>query len=73
MELQFDLFDDDRNRILESSSYPEFKEALIRYDCRLCPLAGSRSRIVVDRGNPESEIMAISERSEKEKTHLGTS
>ena len=60
--VQFDLFDDTRNRILTAESYDEFRESLSSYDCRLCHLSGSRKRIVIDRGNPHSRIMVISER-----------
>lgn len=60
--VQFDLFDDTHNRILTSGTYEEFKENLISYDCRLCHLHNSRKNIVIDRGNPHSPIMVISER-----------
>ncbi|MDD5557728.1 MAG: uracil-DNA glycosylase [bacterium] len=60
--MQFDLFDSERNRILEADSYDEFKRLLEGYDCRACDLHRHRNRIVVDRGNPSSRIMVISER-----------
>lgn len=60
--VQFDLFDDTHNRILTSETYEAFRENLSSYDCRLCPLCNSRKNIVIDRGNPHSPIMVISER-----------
>lgn len=60
--MQIDLFDTEFNQILSTESYPEFKEKLQAYNCQRCTLCHSRSKIVVDRGNPGASIMAISER-----------
>ncbi len=59
--MQFDLFDDTRNKILGAKSYAEFKEELIRSDCTKCPLSDSRTHIVVDRGNPQAKVLMIGE------------
>jgi DNA polymerase len=60
--VQIDLFDTVFNEIMSSPTYGEFKERLQAYDCRRCTLCHSRSNIVIDRGNPQSSIMIISER-----------
>ena len=60
--MQIDLFDTEFNQVMGSSTYGEFKERLQAYNCRRCTLCHSRSNIVIDRGNPESSIMIISER-----------
>ncbi|MEE9270012.1 MAG: uracil-DNA glycosylase [Candidatus Krumholzibacteria bacterium] len=60
--MQIDLFDAELNHILGASTYGEFKERLQGYDCQRCTLCHSRSNIVIDRGNPRSDIMIISER-----------
>ena len=69
--VQFDLFDDTHNRILTSDTYDKFKDHLSSYDCRLCPLSRSRKRIVIDRGNPGSRIMVISERPGENEDRMG--
>ncbi|MCU0728255.1 MAG: uracil-DNA glycosylase, partial [Planctomycetes bacterium] len=43
------------------AGYSVFREALATGGCRLCALAGNRTRIVVDRGNPGARAMAIGE------------
>ncbi|MBN1688258.1 MAG: uracil-DNA glycosylase [Candidatus Omnitrophica bacterium] len=58
---QFDLFDTTQNKVLDSRSYPEFKETLIASNCDKCELFHSRTNIVVDRGNPESKVLMIGE------------
>ena len=60
--MQSDLFDNEFNLILDSSSYKDFADRLRAYDCRRCSLCESRTKIVVDRGNPLAKVMAISER-----------
>lgn len=60
--MQSDLFDADYNTILAAGTYREFHDKLKAYDCRRCSLCHSRSQIVIDRGNPETDIMIISER-----------
>jgi DNA polymerase len=60
--MQIDLFDTEFNAILSSPTYGEFKERLQAYNCRRCTLCHSRSKIVIDRGNPEANIMIVSER-----------
>jgi DNA polymerase len=60
--MQSDLFDTEYNSILASASYRDFHEKLKAYDCRRCTLCHSRSQIVIDRGDPETPIMLISER-----------
>lgn len=60
--MQSDLFDTQYNEILASESYQEFSERLRAYDCRRCGLCHSRSKIVIDRGNPDASILTISER-----------
>ncbi|MDH3216018.1 MAG: uracil-DNA glycosylase, partial [Candidatus Krumholzibacteria bacterium] len=60
--MQIDLFDAEFNQIMGSRVYGEFKQLLQNYSCKRCTLCHSRSNIVVDRGNPDSHIMIISER-----------
>lgn len=60
--MQIDLFDTEFNNIMSSPTYGEFKERLEAYNCRRCTLCHSRSKIVIDRGNPQAAIMIISER-----------
>ena len=59
--MQFDLFDAGSNDILASATYAEFKERLLRSNCQRCGLCAQRTHIVVDRGNPETPILAIGE------------
>ena len=58
---QFELFDDPSNRILAATDYSEFHRLLSEFDCRKCSLAGQRTNIVIDRGNPESKVLLIGE------------
>ena len=51
--MQFDLFDETENKILDAKTYAEFKSALVASQCTKCALSESRRHIVVDRGNPE--------------------
>ncbi len=59
--MQFDLFDGTRNKILESKTYAEFKEALVASQCTKCQLSEARTHIVVDRGNPNAGVVMIGE------------
>ena len=59
---QVDLFDQSLNALLGAKTYDEFASGLRAYDCRRCTLCASRTRIVVDRGNPRASVMIISER-----------
>ena len=59
--MQFDLFDQTQNTILDAKTYADFKEALIQSHCTKCPLSQSRRNIVVDRGNPNAKVLMIGE------------
>lgn len=59
--VQFDLFDQAANHILDTASYEAFKERLLASNCQRCPLGKGRTHIVVDRGNPKSAILVIGE------------
>lgn len=60
--MQSDLFDTEYNSILAATTYREFHDKLKAYDCHRCTLCHSRSQIVIDRGDPDTAIMLISER-----------
>ena len=60
--MQFDLLDAEYNEVLGQPTYVSFCDALRAFGCQRCPLGASRDKIVIDRGNPESEVMIISER-----------
>ena len=59
--MQFDLFDVKSNDLLTQATYGQFAQALRASGCRKCALHGSRTNIVVDRGNPNARIMVIGE------------
>ncbi len=59
--MQFDLFDQTANQILEAKTYAEFKKLLKDSACAKCALSESRRNIVVDRGNPEALVLMIGE------------
>lgn len=59
--MQFDLFDDMLNRIITAPDYEKFKKLLEESNCDRCGLSQSRTRIVVDRGNPKARIVFIGE------------
>jgi len=59
--MQFDLFDDTKNKILGAKTYESFKEELIKSNCAKCELSKSRTHIVVDRGNPNAKVLIIGE------------
>ncbi len=56
-----DLFDQSQNEILVAKTYAEFKKALAESNCQRCALSGSRTHIVVDRGDPEADVLFIGE------------
>jgi uracil-DNA glycosylase family 4 len=60
-DIQFNLFDPEMNELLSADSYSKFREMLVRSDCQRCDLHKSRTRIVVDRGNPSAPILAVGE------------
>ena len=62
MATEFDLFDSAYNEVLAASSYAEFRKRLTAYNCQKCPRGKARSHIVIDRGNPDSKILIVSER-----------
>lgn len=59
--MQFDLFDNVQNSVLNAKAYPEFKKSLEESNCQLCELSKSRRNIVVDRGNPGAKVVMIGE------------
>jgi DNA polymerase len=69
--MQFDLFDQDHNRILESTDYRQFRQRLREYSCKRCELYKYRRNIVIDRGNPDARIVVISERPGENEDRLG--
>ena len=62
MPVEFDLFDSAYNNVLASSSYADFRGRLTAYNCQKCPRGKARNHIVIDRGNPDSKILIVSER-----------
>ena len=71
MSTEFDLFDSNYNAVLSAPSYTEFCVKLAAYNCQKCPRGRARSRIVIDRGNPDSDILIISERPGDNEDALG--
>ena len=61
MTPQFDLFDSTQNKILAAGTYTQFKAELLASNCTKCALSGSRTQIVIDRGNPEAKVLFIGE------------
>jgi DNA polymerase len=59
--MQFDLFDQTANQILEAKTYGDFKRFLAESNCTKCSLAEGRRHIVVDRGNPNAGVLMIGE------------
>ncbi|MBI4229583.1 MAG: uracil-DNA glycosylase [Planctomycetes bacterium] len=59
--MQFDLFDETANAVLGTPTYAAFRERLLASNCQRCPLGGTRTNIVVDRGNPDRPILVIGE------------
>ena len=62
MPVEFDLFDSAYNDVLAAPSYAEFRKRLTAYNCQRCPRGKARNHIVIDRGNPGSKILVVSER-----------
>lgn len=60
--MQFDLLDSSHNEVLSTETYDDFCRVLRSSNCRRCPLGDKRDKIVIDRGNPKSAVMVISER-----------
>jgi uracil-DNA glycosylase family 4 len=60
--VEFDLFDSAYNDVLAASGYVEFRKRLNSYNCQKCPRGRARNHIVIDRGNPDSRILIVSER-----------
>ncbi len=60
--MQIDIFDQEYNSILASTTYTEFAERMQAYGCRRCELCESRFHLVLDRGNPSSDVLIVSER-----------
>jgi uracil-DNA glycosylase len=58
---QFDLFDNTQNHVLDAPNYEQFKAQLAASGCQACALSASRTHIVVDRGNPASDVLMIGE------------
>jgi len=50
-----------QDQILKTTSYKKFRELLLNSNCQLCGLHKTRTKLVVDRGNPASSIMMIGE------------
>lgn len=59
--MQFDLFDQAQNRILEAPDYRSFRDLLRASNCDRCGLSQSRTNIVVDRGNPDAQVLLVGE------------
>jgi DNA polymerase len=69
--VEFDLFDSAYNDVLAASSYGEFRNRLTSYDCQKCPRGRARTHIVLDRGNPDSKILIVSERPGENEDAMG--
>jgi uracil-DNA glycosylase len=59
--MQFNLFNGTQDQVLDSKTYGKFKAALIESQCKKCGLCQARHNIVVDRGNPEADVLMIGE------------
>jgi uracil-DNA glycosylase len=59
--MQLDLFDESQNKIFGTSDYSTFKKVLAESNCPKCALSKSRTKIVVDRGNPAAEVLMVGE------------
>src|SRR2546426_1350730 len=71
MATEFDLFDSAYNAVLGAPTYADFRAKLNAYDCQRCPRGKARSHIVIDRGNPDSHILIVSERPGDNEDALG--
>ncbi|MBI1871169.1 MAG: uracil-DNA glycosylase [Chlamydiae bacterium] len=59
--MQFDLFNQAENDVFSSPSYEAFRKKFLEVGCTQCDLHKGRTNIVIDRGNPKSEILIIGE------------
>ncbi len=59
--MQFDLFDGTQNNVLSSKTYEEFRKNFLAAGCTKCDLHEGRTNLVIDRGNPHTEIVVIGE------------
>ena len=71
MPVEFDLFDTAYNDVLAASSYDEFRNRLTSYNCQKCPRGRARTHIVLDRGNPGSKLLIVSERPGEHEDAIG--
>jgi DNA polymerase len=55
------LFKETKSHILGAKTYPKFRKTLASSDCQSCPLSEKRHNIVVDRGNPDTDVLIIGE------------
>src|SRR5262245_28404870 len=62
MAIEFDLFDAAYNDVLAAPTYRDFHQKLTGYNCQKGPRGKTRPHIVIDRGNPEANILIVSER-----------
>jgi uracil-DNA glycosylase len=60
--VEFDLFDSAYNDVLAATSYVELRQRLNSYNCQKCPRGKARNHTVIDRGNPDSKLLIVSER-----------
>ena len=59
--MKLDLFDSVQSGVLAAPTYAGLKQKLMDSNCMRCGLAGGRTHIVVDRGNPEAKVLFIGE------------
>ena len=60
--MQFDLFDKSASDIFSAKDYASFRSRLTESNCSKCSeLCETRHNIVVDRGNPKTDIVVIGE------------
>jgi uracil-DNA glycosylase family 4 len=71
MAMELDLFDSVYNDVLAAHDYAEFHRRLTAYNCQKCPRGKARNHIVIDRGNPDSKILIVSERPGDNEDALG--
>lgn len=71
MATEFDLFDSAYNAVMAAPTYAEFRRRLGLYNCQKCPRGRARGKIVIDRGNPDSPILIVSERPGDNEDALG--
>jgi len=59
--VQLDFFDETANKIFGANTYEAFRAAFLEAGCTRCRLSRSRSRLVLDRGNPHAKVVLIGE------------